>query len=129
MKQLGTHLHLGLWECADDVLNQPQTVLTALADAAEKANCTVVAKVIHQFSPQGVSGVVVLAESHISVHTWPELGYAALDVFTCGDQCMPSRAAEHLIEAFSAKKSTIKSFARGIPEPAVQSLPQVAKVS
>ena len=129
MKQLGVHLHLELWECCDNVLNEPQTVLDALASAAEKANCTVVEKVIHQFSPQGVSGVVVLAESHISVHTWPELGYAALDVFTCGDQCMPEKAAEHLIEAFSANKSTIKRFARGIPEPAVQAMPQIAKVS
>ena len=71
MKQLGVHLHLELWECCDNVLNEPQTVLDALASAAEKANCTVVEKVIHQFSPQGVSGVVVLAEDVFLVEARP----------------------------------------------------------
>jgi len=67
-----------------------------------------------------------LAESHISVHTWPELGYAALDVFTCGADCHPQKAAEHLIASFSAKKSTVKSFSRGIPEPSLHSVAKIA---
>ncbi len=126
MQEMGVHLHIELWECEPDMLNNPQGVEQAMTEAAHKANCTVVQKVIHQFSPHGVSGVVVLAESHISVHTWPELGYAALDVFTCGSQCTPKSAADHLIHAFSAKKSTVKSFSRGIPEPAVQRVAKIA---
>jgi S-adenosylmethionine decarboxylase len=126
MQELGVHLHIELWECEPELLNQPQAVENALVEAAHSANCTVVNRVIHQFKPQGVSGVVVLAESHISVHTWPELGYAALDVFACGADCYPQKAAEHLIASFSAKKSTVKSFSRGIPEPSVHSVAKIA---
>ena len=126
MQEMGVHLHIELWECEQDMLNNPQLVEEAMVQAAQKANCTVVQRVIHQFAPQGVSGVVILAESHLSVHTWPELGYAALDIFACGAQCTPQNAAEHLIEAFSAKKSTVKSFSRGIPEPAVQRVAKIA---
>lgn len=115
MQQLGTHLHLEIWECDKGLLDQQDHVRTAMRDAAVAAKCTIMSDVFHQFEPQGVSGVVVLAESHISIHTWPELGYAALDVFTCGDHTMPERAADALIEAFGAKRHTVASFARGIP--------------
>ena len=126
MQEMGVHLPIELWECEQGMLNNPQLVEEAMVQAAQKANCTVVQRVIHQFAPQGVSGVVILAESHLSVHTWPELGYAALDIFACGTQCTPQNAADHLIEAFSAKKSTVKSFSRGIPEPAVQRVAKIA---
>ena len=126
MQQMGIHLHLELWECEQAMLDAPKRVEQALKTAAKAANCTVVQSVIHRFSPQGVSGVVVLAESHISVHTWPELAYAAVDVFTCGAECTPQNAVNHLFNAFSAKKSTVKSFSRGIPEPAVQRVAKIA---
>ena len=104
MQQMGVHLHLELWECDLTMLDAPQSVENALKAAAKAANCTVVQSVIHRFKPQGVSGVVVLAESHISVHTWPELGYAAVDVFTCGSDCAPKNAVDHLINAFFSKE-------------------------
>ncbi len=92
-------------------------VQQAMIAAARKARATVLDASFHRFSPQGVSGVVVLAESHISVHTWPEAGYAAVDVFTCGDRTMPHRAAEYLIEALKPSRYDIREMSRGIPEP------------
>jgi S-adenosylmethionine decarboxylase len=115
MEQLGTHLHLELWECGADTLDTQDTLRDAMLSAAVKARCTVVSEAFHKFSPQGVTGVVVLAESHISIHTWPELGYAAVDIFTCGDHAMPERAAEFLVEELQAGRHTMATFARGIP--------------
>ena len=66
----------------------------------------------HRFSPQGVSGVAVLAESHISVHTWPEIGYGAFDVFMCGD-AVPMKAVEVLRQTFNARDVQVKEFLRG----------------
>ncbi len=71
--------------------------------------------VTHSFKPQGVTGLALLAESHISIHTWPEIGYAAIDVFTCGDHTMPEKACKLLSKDFLAKDSSFKNIAREIP--------------
>ena len=97
------------------MLDDTERVAGALLDAADRARTTVLGSSFHKFSPQGVSGVVVIAESHISVHTWPEFGYAAVDVFTCGDHAMPRRAATSLVEAFAPTNHDIKVIARGVP--------------
>ena len=88
-----------------------------MVHAAKKARATVLDATFHKFSPQGVSGVVVLAESHMSIHTWPELGYAAVDVFTCGDYAMPHRAVDELVSALKPQRTDVQEMPRGVPEP------------
>ena len=68
---------------------------------------------LHRYAPQGVAGVVLLAESHLSIHTWPEHGYAAVDVFTCGD-CVPHRAVPVLVEGLCAERAEVLSLERGV---------------
>ncbi len=96
MKTLGRQLLVELFDCDRDLLNDATLVKQALLDAAQAANATIVDAVLHKFSPHGVSGVVVIAESHIAIHTWPEYGYAALDIFTCGETVDP-RLIMHLV--------------------------------
>ena len=81
--------------------------------AAEKANVTVVEKCFHQFSPYGVSGVVVIAESHIAIHTWPEHKYAAVDFFTCNKNTDTNIVVNYLKENFKSQKMDVKIFKRG----------------
>ncbi|MCQ2559741.1 MAG: adenosylmethionine decarboxylase, partial [Clostridia bacterium] len=70
--------------------------------------------VFHKFSPQGVSGVVVISESHLAIHTWPELGYAAVDVFTCGEKVDPWDACDYLVKGFQADSIEAKEVKRGV---------------
>ena len=115
MRCLGTHLLLEMSGCDPRLLDSTEEVRTALLRAATRAKATVLGNSFHRFSPQGVSGVVVIAESHLSIHTWPEYGYAAVDVFTCGDQAMPHRAAEYLIEALAPARHELRELPRGLP--------------
>ncbi len=115
MRQLGTHLLLEMSGCCTEFLNNTERIQSALLQAATDANATVLGSSFHKFSPQGVSGVVVIAESHISIHTWPEFGYAAVDVFTCGDRAMPHNAAASLVKAFAPSLHEVREIARGIP--------------
>jgi S-adenosylmethionine decarboxylase len=114
MNKLGKHVLLELWEL--EALNNEEWVRRILLQAAEEARCTVVSQAFHRFAPQGVSGVVVIAESHISIHTWPELGYAAVDIFTCGDRAMPELAAKFLVENMHAGQHSMRVLDRGIPQ-------------
>ena len=128
MIKLGTHLLLELWEIQEARLNDADWVRNTLLKAAHQANTTVVSQTFHRFAPQGVSGVVVIAESHISIHTWPELGYAAIDIFTCGDHTMPEQAASYIVKASQAGRHSVIRRDRGIPEAAdkSQSLQELA---
>lgn len=83
-----------------------------LQRAAIAAGATIVGKVFHRFSPHGVSGVVVVQESHISIHTWPEEGYAAVDFYTCGE-CSPERAHDLLNEELAATSYELVTVSRG----------------
>ncbi len=85
---LGRQLHLDLEGCPFALLDDTQCVQEALLACADAIGATVVECVFHRYSPQGVSGVVVIMESHIAIHTWPEYGFAAVDIFTCGDMDM-----------------------------------------
>ncbi len=85
-----------------------------MIDAAKKANATIVDDKFHHFSPFGVSGVVVIAESHLAIHTWPEYRYAAVDVFTCGETLKPEVAAIHLAQVFQSQNPSIHEIKRGI---------------
>ena len=114
MNALGKHLLLELKDCNQEVLDDLTLLRDSLLSAAEKAGATMVGESFHHFTPQGVSGVVVIAESHLFLHTWPEYGYAAVDIFTCGDTVKPELAAELLIKRLGAKNSAIVELRRGI---------------
>ncbi len=115
MRRLGTHLLIELGGVDPALLDDPAWIRDTMTVAARKGRATVLNTSFHTFSPQGVSGVIVLAESHISVHTWPEEGYAAVDVFTCGNRAMPHLAAAHLVQAFSPASYKIREIPRGVP--------------
>ncbi len=108
----GTHVLLELWGAKN--LADPELAERTLVKAAETAEATVLHVHVHHFGPEsGVSGVAVLAESHISIHTWPERGFAALDIFMCGD-CNPYDAIPVLNEVFMPERSQISEHKRGI---------------
>jgi S-adenosylmethionine decarboxylase len=92
-----------------------------MVEAAKRAQATIVDVVFHEFNPFGISGVVVIAESHLAIHTWPEYRYAAVDVFSCGEVLQPQLAADHLVDAFGAERASVVELQRGIflrhPEP------------
>ncbi len=114
MNALGKHLLLELKDCNREVLNDLGFLKGILSAAASEAGATVLGESFHQFKPQGVSGVVVIAESHLFIHTWPEHGYAAVDIFTCGDSVQPEKAAQILIRELKAKNHSILEIHRGI---------------
>ncbi len=114
MNALGKHLLLELKDCDREVLNDLGFLKGILSAAASEAGATVLGESFHQFKPQGVSGVVVIAESHLFIHTWPEHGYAAVDIFTCGDSVQPEKAAQILIRELKAKNHSILEIHRGI---------------
>jgi len=117
MKQLGRHVLAEICGCDFNILNDLDKVEEILVNAALEAGAEVRECVFHKFSPQGVSGVVVISESHLAIHTWPELGYAAVDVFTCGEKVNPWDACNYLNDHFCAKHMTAKEIKRGvIPE-------------
>ncbi len=113
MEHLGRHVIIELWGC-NEAINDADRVKTAMLDAVKAANATLLNIYVHTFSPQGVTGVAVLSESHLSIHTWPEYGYAAADVFTCGETTQPKAAAEVLRAAFKATQADIKELTRGV---------------
>jgi len=114
MHTLGTHFLLELAGCPYHKLNDPGFVENALLGAAKEAKATIVTSTFHTFNPYGVSGVVVIAESHLTIHTWPEIGYAALDVFTCGGEALPAKAVDYCIRAFEATNHSFIEIKRGI---------------
>ncbi len=124
LKPLGRHVLAEIYGCPYDVLNDIKKVEGIMVNAALEAGAEVREFVFHKFSPQGVSGVVVISESHLAIHTWPELGYAAVDVFTCGDKVDPWDACNYLTEQFCASHMTAKETVRGVIPPEV--VPQVA---
>ena len=113
MKALGRQVLVEFYDCDPALLNDPGFVESSMKDAAVAAGSTIVDTVFRVFEPHGVSGVVVIAESHLAIHTWPEYGYAAVDLFTCGDKVDPWAAHDHLREAFRAGCSECRELPRG----------------
>jgi S-adenosylmethionine decarboxylase len=107
----GGHLLLDLWEAQS--LTDVDAVRDALCDAAVSAGATVLHAHLHRFGGGGVSGIVVLAESHISIHTWPERQFAAIDIFMCGS-CDPYRALAVLRHRFNPRRLTLSEHRRGL---------------
>lgn len=112
METVGRHVLAEYHGCSTALLDDEPAIRAALHTAAQAAGATVIQAVFHRFAPQGVTGVLVLAESHISVHTWPESGYAAVDFFTCGT-CDPEAAHAVLADAFGARRAEILVVERG----------------
>jgi S-adenosylmethionine decarboxylase len=111
---LGTHLLIDLKDCNPEILDDLGEVRDAMVSAAKEANATIVDVSFHEFNPIGISGMVIIAESHLSIHTWPEYGYAAVDIFTCGEQIKPLDAARYLIERLQCKNPSMVDMKRGM---------------
>ena len=116
MDTVGHHYIVEGSGCNPDVISRVEQVEQALVSAAEVADVQIWAISFHRFRPMGVSGVVVISESHLSVHTWPEVGYVALDIFTCGDRAKPEAAVQHALKAFGATNMHITEVTRGLQE-------------
>jgi S-adenosylmethionine decarboxylase len=114
LNALGRHLLLELFDCDLDAISNLETVKGALIEAAKRAQATIVDVVFHEFNPFGISGIVVIAESHLSIHTWPEYRYAAVDVFSCGEVLQPEVAVRYLVEQFGAERTSVVELARGM---------------
>jgi S-adenosylmethionine decarboxylase proenzyme len=113
LNALGTHLLIEFYNCDRKALDDEKFITKLFVDAARKAKATVVEQTFHKFNPHGVSGVVVISESHLAVHTWPEYGYAAVDVFTCGSEIDPWIAEKAIRDGLKAENSTAIEMKRG----------------
>lgn len=114
MQWLGRHLLLELLECNPEILKDLTKVRNAMVSAAKKAKAKIVDISFHEFNPFGISGLIVMAETHLTIHTWPEYGYAAVDIFTCGDVIKPEIAASYIIEYLECKDPSIVEMKRGL---------------
>jgi len=111
---LGRHILCEVHGCDPKVLDDRKAIEQIMVEAALGAGAEVREVAFHKFSPQGVSGVVVISESHLTIHTWPELGYAALDVFTCGDSVDPWKACNYITKGFRARQMSATEVKRGL---------------
>jgi S-adenosylmethionine decarboxylase proenzyme len=112
LKATGRHLLVEYQKCDREILNNQAMIEAMMQQAALAAGTTIVTSVFHPFFPQGISGVVVIEESHLSIHTWPEYGYAAVDFFTCGNG-IPERAHEVLKNGLKSQKCEVMFVNRG----------------
>ena len=115
MKQVGTHLVVDAWQAPGDLLNDPEGIRSALIDAISAGEATLIDLCVHQFSPHGVTATATLAESHIAIHTWPEHGYFAADLFFCGAG-KPEVAMKLLQTALQAKQVRLREIPRGFEQ-------------
>ena len=111
----GKHLLLELYGCDSEKLNDESFLRCTLNKAAKFANATVLNLISNKFEPQGVTAIALLAESHISIHTWPESNYSAVDIFTCGQNMLPELASQYLIEALQAEEHFLRVIERNPP--------------
>ena len=119
------HLLLELYRCDCEKLNDESFLRCILNRAAKLANATVLNLISNKFEPQGVTAIALLAESHISIHTWPESNYSAVDIFTCGQNMMPELASQYLIESLMAKEHSLRVIERYPPEAAFKQIRSV----
>jgi spermidine synthase len=110
---LGRHILVEFFECSPEILNDVIVIEQSMVAAAKEAQATVINSTFHHFSPFGVSGVVVIQESHLAIHTWPEFRYAAVDIFTCGTSVNPWISYDYLKKAFEAEHGSALEINRG----------------
>ena len=113
-KYAGIHFTGDFW--GGKIIKEQNEMEALLLEAAKAAKSTVLKVITHRFLPQGITGVVLLAESHIAIHTWPEIDYTAIDIFTCGDKTKPEMALEYFKAALCPKRIEINKLKRGETE-------------
>ena len=119
------HLLLELYRCDSEKLNDESFLRCILNRAAKLAKATVLNLISNKFEPQGVTAIALLAESHISIHTWPESNYSAVDIFTCGRNMLPELASQYLIEALMAEEHSLRIIERNPPATAFKEIRSV----
>ena len=112
-ESLGVHYILDLFFCNVDLLNDSTYVISSIKEAIFRANANLLEDVKYEFTPQGFTAIFLLSESHISIHTWPEKEYAAVDIFTCGAHTKPNDACNYLIDVLESKKPVKTIIKRG----------------
>ncbi|MGA9468662.1 MAG: adenosylmethionine decarboxylase [Exiguobacterium marinum] len=114
MDTMGRHIITELWECNPEKLNDIDYIERLFVDAALRSGAEVREVAFHKFAPHGVSGVVIISESHLTIHSFPEHGYASVDVFTCGDRIDPATASQYIAEGLDAKVREDVKLERGM---------------
>lgn len=115
MHALGKHVILELEDCDRKLLSNCEFLRETLLEACRRAGATILSNSFHVFSPyDGVSGVIIIAESHLSIHTWPEYSYAAVDIFACGDSLHPEKAVEFMVQELNAGNHSFTELKRGV---------------
>ncbi|MBP2655267.1 MAG: speH [Firmicutes bacterium] len=113
MKIIGKHLTVDMYGCSFENLDNLEFIRSAMLTAVREANMTLLDFSYHKFEPQGLTALALLAESHMSIHTYPEFSYAAIDVFTCGDHSRPDKAVAILKNLLKPEKTKITNIRRG----------------
>ncbi|AXR62739.1 S-adenosylmethionine decarboxylase proenzyme [Leptospira mayottensis] len=111
---MGKHVIAEFYDCDYEIINNHELVEDIMLKSVDLSGATTIKSVFHRFSPYGVSGVVVVSESHFAIHTWPEYGYCAVDVFTCGDLIDNQAALDYLKEKFGSKNISVVEMKRGV---------------
>ena len=114
MKSLGQHLLVEMYECDVNIINNVEKIEEIMNESVRVSGATIIKSVFHLFNPHGVSGAIVIAESHFTIHTWPEYGYCAVDIFTCGDTINNEAALKFLKEELKAKSISVVETRRGV---------------
>jgi len=114
MKALGRQILVEYYECNSDIINDVDQIEEILLGATKASKASIISHNFHKFSPHGVSGTIVIAESHVAIHTWPEYNYAAVDIFTCGETIDPWIIQEYIKEAFESKNISSMEMKRGL---------------
>jgi S-adenosylmethionine decarboxylase len=110
---LGRHVLIEFYGCPSELIENNALIEQHMCGAANYSGATIVESVFHHFNPYGVSGAVIIKESHLTIHTWPEYGFVSVDVYTCGDSVNPWKAADYLSEKLQAKKTESIEVPRG----------------
>lgn len=114
MEFLGKHILAEFFDCNPHKLEDIEFIKTIMIEAANAANATIIGESFHPFQPCGISGIIIIKESHLSIHTWPEYGYAAVDLFTCGKDVNPWAAFDVLNEKLEARNKVLLELKRGV---------------
>lgn len=126
MNALGRHILAEYYGCDVHILNDLKLLEIYMREAVVKSGATIIDSTFHQFNPHGISGVIVIAESHMALHTWPEYGYAAVDFFTCGDSVNPLKAFDYINKKLKPQKYSSRELMRGLIEPETKKLISVS---
>lgn len=120
MEIMGRQIIAELWDCNIDILNDIELIERIFVNAALEAGAEIREVAFHQFAPHGVSGVVIISESHLTIHSFPEHGYASIDVYTCGNKVDPIVAVEYIARSLESKVSEKIEIPRGMGPVKVQ---------